>query len=171
MIRRLGWLWALLALSAPAQALAPERAPRLAAATRDLLPSPLPQPYSASADARAEVRAARARSKKSGKPVLLDFGANWCINCRVFAAVIELPEMRGWMARHFEVVTIDVGQVDRNLDIAAFYGVPQLRAVPALLVIDPATGALLNKSEVTAIGGTAGVTPQQMANWLARWTR
>jgi thiol:disulfide interchange protein len=169
--RRFGWLLALLALAAPAQAFAQATAPRLTVRTLERLPKPLPAPYDPAADARKDVAAALSRAKKSGKPVLLDFGANWCVDCRVFAGVIELPQMRPWMARHFELVQIDVGRFDRNLDIAARFGVDPLLAVPALFVLHPKTGKLLNPEEVFALGEASILQPQQMADWLAKWRR
>ena len=136
MIRALGRLLALVALALPAAAIAQVAPPRLTVRTLDQLPRPLAAPYDAEADARADIAAASARARKSGKRLLIDFGANWCVDCRVFASVVELPEMRAWVARHFELVTVDVGRFNRNLDLAARYGV-SLDAVPAIFVIDP----------------------------------
>jgi thiol:disulfide interchange protein len=143
-------------------------APRLGAQSLLQLPRPLPAPYDPGADAAGAVDAALARSRKSGKPVVLDFGANWCVDCRVFAGVLALPEMRRYVARNFELVTIDVGQFDRNLEIAGRYGV-KLTAVPAVLVVEARTGKLRNRRNVLGIGDARTMQPQQMADWLAKW--
>ena len=169
MIRPAAWLLALAALALPASATAPIQAPRLAARTIAQLPKPLPAPYDAKRDAHRDVAAALARARKSGKPLLIDFGANWCVDCRVLAGVLELPRMRAWVPQHFELVQVDVGAFDTNLDIAARYGVDPLEAVPAVFVIDAKTGRLRNKPSVLGLGDARLMQPQEMADWLARW--
>ncbi|WP_294092534.1 thioredoxin family protein [Sphingomonas sp.] len=161
---------ALLALALPGAALAQVAPPRLSVRTLAQLPQPLAAPYDAEADANADIAGATARARKSGKRLLIDFGANWCIDCRVFASVTELPEMRPWIARHFELVSVDVGRFNRNMDIAARYGI-SLDAVPALFVIDPHSGKLLNRAEVLGLGEAALLTPPQMAAWLGKWAK
>ncbi|MDG2534984.1 thioredoxin family protein [Sphingomonas sp. HITSZ_GF] len=171
MIRRAGLALALAALAPPGAALAQQAAPRLKARSIAHLPLPLPAPYDASRDAGRDVTAALARAKKSGKLVLVDFGANWCVDCRVLAGIFELPDMAGWMARNFELVQVDIGQFDQNLDLPRRFGAATLDAVPAILVIDPRTGRLRNPKDVTGLGDARLMQPQQVADWLARWTR
>ena len=141
MRRILGGVLALGALVAPASACAQVRAPWVRTLSIEQLPRPLPLPYDSTADARKQIAAAAARARAGGKRLLIDFGGNWCPECRVLAGVMALPEMRAWMARHYEMVTIDVGQFDRNLDLAARFGVT-LTAVPALFIVDPRTARL-----------------------------
>lgn len=75
-------------------------------------------------------------------------------------------------ARHYEVVTVDIGRFDRNLAIPIRYGVgSRPEGVPALLVIDPRTDKLLNRGRVSALADARSLTPQALADWLAQWTR
>jgi len=171
MIRRAGLALALAAAMLPGAALAQQAAPRLKARTLAQLPIPLPAPYDATRDAGKDIDAALARAKKSGKPLLIDLGANWCVDCRVLAGVLELPEMRSWLARNFELVQVDIGIFDRNLDLPRRFGGAPLEAVPAILVVDPRTGRLRNRDDILGLGDARLLQPQQMADWLARWTR
>lgn len=162
---------ALLALTAIAllPAAAPVTAPRVGTATFEQLPQPLPLPYHAGS-ARAAVAQARARALKGHKRLLIDLGGNWCLDCRLLAGVMELPQMRGFMARHFEIVTVDVGRFDQNLDIPAHYGIKdRLAGVPAVLIVDPRTDRLLNAGRITALADARTLTPQALADWLAGW--
>lgn len=160
----------ILALSAATMtAAAPVAAPRVGIATFDALPQPLPLPYHVG-NARAEVAAARTRALKAHKRLLIDFGGNWCLDCRLLAAVMDLPRMRGFVGRHFEVVTVDVGHFDRNLDIPASYGIKtRLAGVPAVLIVDPRTNRLVNAGRETALADARSLTPQALADWLAGW--
>jgi len=172
MIRTAGLALTLTALALPGAALAQHGGgPRLKARSLEQLPLPLPAPYDSSRDGGKDIDAALARAKKSGKPLLIDFGANWCVDCRVLAGILELPDLRGWVARHFELVQVDIGEFDRNLDLPRRFGSPSLRAVPAILVVDPRTGKLRNPQEVLGLSDARIMQPQEVADWLARWAR
>ena len=94
-------------------------------------------PYNETADAKAEVRQALAQAGEANKPVLVIFGANWCADCRALDTALKTERNAGLMAREFKVVKIDVGRFDRNLDIAAAYGNPIKKGIPAAVVLSP----------------------------------
>lgn len=91
----------------------------------------------------ADVDAALARAKQSDKRVLLVLGANWCHDSRGFAGYVERPEFAKLIERSFELVYVDVGRRDRNLDVGARFGAPQLFGTPTILVLT-GDGKLLN---------------------------
>jgi hypothetical protein len=65
-----------------------------------------------------------------------------------------------------------VGRFERNLQIPAHYGFSRrLVGVPTLLVVDPETDRLLNPNEVFALSSAGDMSPQALANWLARWPK
>ena len=163
-----------LAFAAAAMLLAPVTTaappPKVRAATIDDLAKPLPLPYDEKADADAQVAAAKARAARSGKRLLIDLGGNWCGDCRVLAGIMRLPEVHAFVARHYEVVTVDVGRFDRNGQVALHYGIKdRLAGVPAILVVDPRSDRLINAGHVTALSDARHMTPQALADWLAQW--
>lgn len=150
-------------------AAAPVSAPRVGIASFEALPKPLPLPYHAG-DAKAAIAAARVRAAKAHKRVLIDLGGNWCLDCRLLAGVMETPQMRPFVAKHFEVVTVDVGRFDQNMDIPASYGIKgRLQGVPAVLIVDPKTNKLINAGRETALADARAMMPQAVADWLAGW--
>jgi len=145
-------------------------APKVPIATLNQLPQPLPLPYDANADAKAAVAAAKARALKGHKKLLIDMGGNWCLDCRLLAGVMDLPAMRGFMAHHYELVSVDIGRFDKNLDIPARYGIKgRLAGVPALLIVDPKTDRVVNAGRETALADARTLSPQGLADWLAQW--
>ena len=75
-----------------------------------------------------------------------------------------------WVARRFELVMVDVGRFDRNLQVPARYGLTsRLAGVPALLIVDPRTGKVINRGHETALADASSMNPQALADWLARW--
>ncbi len=146
-------------------------APRLKVSSFEQLPKPLPLPYDEKADADAAVKAATARARANGKLLLIDLGGNWCPDCRILAGTMELPQVKVFIRKHYELVMVDIGRFDRNMQIPARYGIARPEGVPALLVIDPKTNTLLNPGKTSALKNARAMTPQALADWLAGWTR
>jgi len=92
-------------------------------------------PYNETADANADVGAALAAAGAAHKPALVIFGANWCEDCRALDAALKTGRNAELMAREFSVVKVDVGRFDRNLDIAAAYGNPIKKGIPAAVLL------------------------------------
>lgn len=91
-------------------------------------------PYDESADARSDVNAALLHAEN--KKVLLIFGANWCPDCRKFDAQMMKEPLRTTILNHYELVKIDIGQFDKNMDIAEAYGRPTSKGIPAAAIVD-----------------------------------
>ena len=156
-------------LAAPVNA-AP--APRVPLASFDQLAKPLPLPYDERANAAAQVAAAKARATARHKLLLIDLGGNWCLDCRLLAGTMEVPALKAFLDRHYEIVTVDVGRMDKNLAIPARYGIKdRLKGVPSLLIVDPRTDKLLNAGRTAALADARSMSPQGLADWLAQWVK
>ena len=99
-------------------------------------------PYNEAADARLEISQALSRATKSGVPVLVVFGANWCGDCKVLDMAMREGVSAPFVAREFKVVKVDVGRFDRNVGIAESYGVPLKEGIPAVVILSPANQVL-----------------------------
>lgn len=165
-------LLAALAIATPAAAPAlAAPAPRVSITTIDQLAQPLPYPYDEQADAKAAVAKAKAQAKREHKKLLIDFGGNWCPDCRILAGIIALPEVKSFVEKHFVEVTVNIGRYDKNGDIAAHYGFPdRLKGVPTVLIVDPRTDQVINKDKTFALTDARHMSPQALADWLAQWT-
>jgi thioredoxin 1 len=93
-------------------------------------------PYDEKADARADVQHAIATAKADHKDILLVFGANWCPDCRELDKALH-GSSEALVSGRFEVVKIDVGNFNKNLDIASRYGNPIKSGIPAVVVLTP----------------------------------
>ena len=131
--------------------------------------SPVQTPYDIAADAHAQVGAAFAMARTTGREVILDFGGNWCPDCRMLAGVLAVPAVHSWADRHFVTVMIDVGRRTKNLDIAQKYGV-KVEGVPAVGVLT-ADGKLLNPGKVDALADARSWSQQAVVDLLASWQK
>ena len=147
-------------------------APHLAETSFAALPQPLALPYNEAANAHREIAAARASARAHHKLLLVDFGGNWCPDCRILAATMALPDLAPFVRAHYEVVLVDVGRYTKNLDIAVGYGLGERpRGVPAVVIIDPRTNRPINAGHETALADARSMNPQALADWLASWTK
>ena len=94
-------------------------------------------PYNESADAKAEIHHALTQARTEHKPVLIVFGANWCPDCRALDLAMHDGRNAELIGREFEVVKVDVGRFDRNVDVAASYDVPLKKGIPAVAIVSP----------------------------------
>ena len=148
-------------------------APRIGIASLAQLPVVERAPYDSNQDATAAVDAAFARSRRDGKRVLIDMGGNWCGDCIVLANLMLLPEMRPFLAAHFEIVKVDIGRYNKNLQIPARFGATdRLKAggVPSIIVAEP-DGTFVNRNDISALEDARHMTPQAIADWLAQWAK
>ena len=103
---------------------------------------PNPQLYRADANAADDINRALVKAARSGKRVLLDFGGNWCLDCHVLDRAFHQPRIAPLLESNFVLVHVDIGQYDKNLDLARRYRVNLEKGVPSLAVLS-ARGAVL----------------------------
>lgn len=106
--------------------------------------------YAPPGNAAHDLQMARERAKASGKLLMVIFGGNWCEDCRVLHARLAESPTREYVEKHFEVVGINIGEMNANLQIAKDLGVTLSKGVPAAGFFD-ADGkrvALTNNGEL-----------------------
>jgi thiol:disulfide interchange protein len=121
--------------------------------------------YSETANPTADIAAALDRARREHKHVLLDFGGNWCGDCQILDIYYHQSPNAELLAKNFILVHINIGHMDKNVDVAKKYHVPITKGVPALAVID-ANGKLLYSEREKEFEHT---TPEAIAAFLNRW--
>ena len=74
--------------------------------------------YSATADAKADIAAALTQAGRENKRIILDFGGNWCGDCQVLDIYFHQSPNAELLAKNFIVVHVDIGRMDKNVDVA-----------------------------------------------------
>jgi len=100
------------------------------------------RPYDVTADAKAQIQAALQGAAATKRPVLLIFGANWCEDCRALDLALKTGRNAALISQDFEVVKVDVGNFDHNLDVAQAYGNPIKKGIPAAVIVSPGNQVL-----------------------------
>jgi thioredoxin 1 len=125
-------------------------------------------PYDEKADASKQVAAALAEASKTGKSIVLIFGANWCPDCRALDAQMHKPELPAIVEKNFVVVKIDVGRMNKNVELAQKYGVPVKRGIPALAVLD-SQGKLLYAMDQGQFADARHMSYESIKEFFVRW--
>ncbi len=147
---------------------------RIAEAER-MAPARLKQPlstkkdlYLAGADAKAEIADAIQKAASEHKRILVDFGANWCFDCHVLDEALHSPEIAPVVANFFEVVHVDVGEMNKNLDVAKLYDIPLDRGIPAIAVLE-SDGKLLFSQKRGEFEAARSLAPEDILEFLDKW--
>lgn len=74
---------------------------------------------------------ARVDARLNHKVLMVEFEADWCSDCRDLAKSLQEPNIRDYLAKHVDLVKVDVGQFDRNLDVARLLDVDVNQGIPA----------------------------------------
>ncbi len=129
-------------------------------ATRDIYPDP--------AQAKPELAAALKSAAQTHKRILLDFGGNWCGDCQVLDIYMHNADNRPILEANYVVVHVNVGEYDANLDLAAKYGIPLQRGVPAIAVLSE-TGKLLYSQKSGEFESMRRMDPSAVTRFLMQW--
>ena len=93
-------------------------------------------PYDDAAGSSGSVTQRHDAARSQNKDVLVIFGANWCEDCRDLDKAMH-GSSASLIDPLFVVVKINVGNFDRNLDLAARYGNPIQKGIPAAVLFTP----------------------------------
>ena len=94
------------------------------------------EPYDENADALENISMALKNAKLENKYVLLQMGGNWCPDCRTLGEYFSRPDIKQWLDDRLILVSVDVGEWNRNLDIVEEYGNPISEGIPALVLLN-----------------------------------
>jgi len=124
--------------------------------------------YSETAKPAADIAAGLAQAKREHKRVILDFGGDWCGDCQVLDLYFHQPPNADLLQKNFVLVHVWIGHMDTNLDVAARYGVPIARGVPALAVLS-ADGKVLYAQATGQFNDMRHMQPTSVTDFLDKW--
>jgi Thioredoxin-like len=122
--------------------------------------------YDPARDASADVDGALARAKVANKRVILVMGANWCDDSRGLAGWFETPRFKAMLAPKYELIYVDVGQRDRNIEVAKRFGLGSIKGTPTVLILSP-LGKLLNKKDAPGWRNAASRSEDDIYRYFA----
>jgi len=142
----------------------------LSAQSARTLPAPTERKnlYPENVDAKAEIAEALATATKAHKRVLLIFGGNWCYDCHVLDAAFHSAEIAPTLNKNYVVVHVNIGEYDKNLDLANKYDVPLKKGVPAAAVLK-GDGTLVVSQKNQEFEKARSMTTDAVLAFLEKW--
>ncbi|MEV7580530.1 thioredoxin family protein [Streptomyces erythrochromogenes] len=131
-------------------------------------PAKVPGPgYDSSADAQKQIDAALRAAKSDGRMVLLDFGANWCGNCKAADKVFAQSQTAGILGASYHLVKVDIGgNSSANSALLRKYSPSGgTYTMPVLVVVSP-SGTVRTDTHVT---GNPSLTAEGINAFLRKW--
>ncbi|MFR9797341.1 thioredoxin family protein [Streptomyces sp. MS06] len=128
----------------------------------------IPDGYDATRDAEADIQAALSKAAEDHREVLIDFGANWCPDCRALGKMFRSAQVEPLLEKNYVVVAVDVGQFNHNLDLAGRYVDLRTSGIPALAVLKP-SGVLRTATNDGSFSDARSMAPGRISAFLTRW--
>jgi thiol:disulfide interchange protein len=131
-------------------------------AERDIYPAPV--------QAKIDLAAALDAAAATHKRVILDFGGNWCPDCRVLDLYFHDSGNKPILEANYILVHVNIGRLNENVDIAERYRIPLRKGVPALAVLGE-RGELLYSQRTGEFEAMRGMQSSSVTDFLVRWKR
>ena len=124
--------------------------------------------YDEQVDPQELIAAGLKQAKAEHKRVILDFGGDWCGDCQVLDIYFHQAPNEELVDKRFVVVHVFIGHMDKNIELAAKYGVPINRGVPALAVLSE-NGKVLYSQQVGEFNDMRHMDAQSLTEFLNKW--
>ena len=131
----------------------------------DQLPSNLPKPFSGQVIAEKQLNDFISKALELKKQPFVIFGANWCPDAQCLEAVMKLVTVNKFVAQHYEVMRIDVGDYDQNMDLYKVFGMPSKEGIPRVIILD-LKGKVLNLDSNDRWRAARETAPQEIFNYF-----
>jgi thiol-disulfide isomerase/thioredoxin len=118
--------------------------------------------------AASDLANALSQAGRENKRVLIDFGGNWCPDCLVLDIYMHEPSNLKVLQANFVLVYVNIGRYDQNQELAARFGIPLEKGVPALAVLSP-SGDVLYSQRNGEFEKMSRIDPASVNSFLNAW--
>lgn len=102
------------------------------------------------------------------KLLLVVLGATWCSDSQALARQLSSPKLRTALTERFEVVAADTGYFTAGFDIADHFNLPTYYGTPTVLMVEPSSGAVLNRVDFHEWMNAKEKSEEQYWNYFIR---
>src|SRR5215471_19789254 len=122
--------------------------------------------------ANADIAAALKEAATAKRRVIVDFGGDWCTDCRILDINFRKPENAELIKKYYVVVHVNVGDkgIKENFDVAERYGIPLKKGVPALAVLE-SDGRLIYSQKNGEFESMRNMDSRSVTNFLTSGRR
>jgi thiol-disulfide isomerase/thioredoxin len=125
--------------------------------------------YQPSDDPLADVQQALGRAEDNNRRTLVVLGANWCHDSRALAARLHRPPLAELIQEHYELVFVDVGFYEIDIEVVQQFGIAQYYATPTVLIVDPSNGTLVNDGDRHIWSNAYKIDMAESVRYFEKW--
>ena len=101
------------------------------------------------------------------QPVII-FGANWCPDCRILSAALNLPTIEKYMDQNFEIMYVDLGRYDINMSTMEFFNIMPQQGIPRVVILNM-DQQVLNIKDTGEWTTSRSRTKQEIFNYFQKY--
>jgi hypothetical protein len=131
----------------------------------DQLPPELPKPFSGQVITTRQLKDFISKALELKKQPLVIFGANWCPDAQYLEAVMGILTVTKLLAQHYEIMRVDVGDYDQNMELYTVFDMPSEEGVPRVVILD-FKGRVLNFDSNDRWRTARETDPQEIFNYF-----
>ncbi len=131
------------------------------------------KPYPVAGDPQqvvADMAATRQQATDDHKLAMYILGANWCHDSTDFAALLQDPSVAPMIEQRYHVQFINVGYLQYIREYVSLYEVPVIYTTPTVMVVDPHSNTLLNRSSLPYWGTASSRQPQDVIAYFDQFS-
>ena len=131
----------------------------------DQLPPELPKPFSKQVIKARQLKDFISKALELKKQPLVIFGANWCPDAQCLEAIMRMLTVTKFLAQHYEIMRVDVGDYDQNMELYTVFDMPSEEGVPRVVILD-LKGRVLNFDSNDRWRTARETDPQEIFNYF-----
>ena len=102
----------------------------------EILKKPFPLPYERIDVTENDLKNFIDATINNDKQPVVIFGANWCPDCRILSAVLDLETVNNYVIDNFEILYIDLGRYDINMSLMQFFDIMPQQGIPRVVILN-----------------------------------
>lgn len=126
--------------------------------------------YLPSENPMADLAASLDAARLSNRQLLVVLGANWCHDSRALASRLFEEPLSTTINKHYEILFVDVGYLEKGKDVITSLGVPVYYATPTVLIVDPVSRRVINAQNRHQWGDAASIGMQESVEYFQQFT-
>ena len=134
----------------------------------DVLITPLPLPYDEKVVDSLQLDEFIDLSISKGKQPVVIFGGNWCPDCRILEGTLAMPTIKKFLQQHYQVMHIDIGRYDRNMELMDHLNIESKKGVPRVVILDLEKN-ILNSSTISEWTTARDRKQQEIYNYFQKF--
>ena len=130
--------------------------------------TPYPKPYKEIKVTLNELREFIKKSVDQNKQSLVIFGANWCPDAKFLEAVMQLPTVENFLKKYVNVLNIDLGNYEINMELFNFFNSDIQDGIPRVFIMDN-KGLNINLDSNDSLRKAIEIPAQEIFNYFQKF--